>query len=182
MSKAIYFGLMVIIAIFDSFFKGASYYTIINIALRICILLPLILVIVNGSSRYATVWRKTLWVVLLADGLLPLYFPLGMIAFLIVHILNSYNFYQSIEVSSAQWISVVLPGLVTFVVALSLYFFVLFPSLDDVFRILVGVYLLPITLALSFSITNCVQNQTRWALLTSIGLFLFFFTDFQVHA
>ncbi|MEL6343023.1 MAG: lysoplasmalogenase family protein [Myxococcota bacterium] len=180
MINLIYFGLMVIIAIFDSLFKGESFYTIVNIALRVCIILPLIFCIVKGTSEYAKTLRKTLWVVIVADVLLPVYFPLGMVAFLVVHVLNIYNFSQYIEVNRGFEMSVIVPGIVALSVSLSLYLFVLFPSMDAVFRVLVGVYLFPITLAWSFSITNYVQNRTRWALITSTGMFLFFFTDFQV--
>lgn len=182
MINVVYFGLTLIIAIFDSFFKQAPYYTIVNVTLRICILLPLIFVIIKGQSKYANVLRKTLWLVVLADILLPVYFPAGMIVFLFVHLFNSYNFYQYIELSRKKILSIIIPGIITFGIALSLYFFVLFPSLEEMFQILVGVYLVPIALAWSFSITNSVQNQTRWTQLTSIGMFLFFFTDFQVAA
>lgn len=180
MITIVYFGLTLIIALVDSFFKSSSFYLVTNVILRICILFPLILVIVRGQSRYANVLRKTLWCVMLADALLPIYFPAGMAVFLVVQLLNCYNFYQHIEVSQEKLSSLLFPGIVAFATALSLYFFVLLPSLEPLFKILVGVFLFPLSLAWSLSLTNYIQHKTKWALLTSIGMSLFFFTDFQV--
>lgn len=182
LAQVLYFGLALAIGINDTYFKNAPHYTATDILLRVLILLPLIFVIVQGKSKYANVLRKTLCLVMLADVLLPLAFPAGMVVFLIVHIFNSYNFSQYIEFSKEKLLSILIPLLVTYGVALSLYFFFLFPKEGKLYEILTGVYLIPVTLAWSFSITNRVQNKTTWALLTSIGMFLFFLTDFQVAA
>ena len=70
--------------------------------------------------------------------------------------------------------------LFAFALAIFLYVRFLYPAMDPLFRVLVGVYLVPIALALSLSITSWAQRRTRWSLLASAGMFLFFCTDFQV--
>ena len=180
MISLVYFGLALVIAVIDTLFKQAPFYTATNIALRVVIILPLILVIVRGRSKYADLLRTTLWITIVADSLLPVVFPAGMIAFLIVHILNSYNFYRCVDFTRARLASIIVPALVTYGVALALYIFALLPELDEVFKILVGVYLVPIALAWSLSITNYLQNRARWARAATIGMLLFFLTDFQV--
>ena len=176
----IYFGLMLIIGINDTFFKNAPHYTITNILLRISILLPLIFLIVQKNSKYAKVLYITLWIVLLADTLLPVIFPLGMGIFLIAHLFNTYNFSQYIDFCKEKLLSILLPALLAYGVALGLYFYFLFPHESVFFKILTAVYLLVITLAWSFSMTNYVQHKLRWAFMASLGMFLFFYTDFQV--
>ncbi len=180
MFSLVYFGLTLIIAVFDTLYKQAPYYTMTNVALRVVILLPLILVIVKGRSRYADLLRRTLWVTIIADSLLPVVFPAGMVAFLIVHLLNSGNFYRHVEFARARLPSIIVPALIAYGVALALYVFALLPELDEVFTVLVGVYLIPIALAWSLSITNYLQRRTRWARMASLGMLLFFLTDFQV--
>ncbi len=180
MSSLVYFGLTLIIAVVDTLFKQEPWYTVTNIALRIVIILPLIFAVIKGRSQYADLLRRTLWVVIIADSLLPVVFPAGMIAFLIVHILNSYNFYQHVELARARLASVIVPAVIAFGVALALYVFTLLPALDELFSVLVGVYLVPIALAWSLSITSYVQSRTRWARAASLGMLLFFLTDYQV--
>ncbi|MCA9636985.1 MAG: hypothetical protein KC420_13245 [Myxococcales bacterium] len=180
MPYLLYLGVALLIAGVDSFFKGAPSYTPINIALRVLVLLPLLFAIARGTSTYARLLRRTLWGVMVADVLLPLYFPAGMAAFLVVHLLNAHNFYRHVELRRDRVGSVVVPALFAFALAIFLYVRFLYPAMDPLFRVLVGVYLVPIALALSLSITSWAQRRTRWSLLASAGMFLFFCTDFQV--
>ncbi|MBK03145.1 MAG: hypothetical protein CL920_33170 [Deltaproteobacteria bacterium] len=176
----VYFGLALIIAINDTFFKQAPHYTIADIILRISILLPLIFFVVQGKSKYAKVLYITLWIVLLADTLLPVSLPLGMGVFLVAHLFNSYNFSQYIDFCKEKLLSILLPALFAYGVALGLYFYFLFSHENLLFKIFTAIYLVVITLAWSFSMTNYVQSKAKWALMASIGMFLFFCTDFQV--
>jgi hypothetical protein len=178
--SVIYFGLALIIAINDTFFISAPHYTVIDVILRISILLPLLFAIVQKNSKYAKVLYITLWIVLLADATLPIFFPLGMGIFLIAHLFNIYNFSQYIEFCKEKLLSILLPALLAYGVAFGLYFYFLFPNESLLFQIFTAVYLLVITLAWSFSMTDYVQNRIRWALMASLGMFLFFCTDFQV--
>lgn len=176
----IYFGLALIIAINDTFFRNAPHYTLVDVILRISILLPLIFIVVKRNSNYARVLYITLWIVLVADTLLPITFPLGMAVFLIAHMFNCYNFSQYIRFCKEKLPSILLPALFAYAVAFGLYFYFLFPNENLLFKIFTAIYLVVITLAWSFSMTNYVQNKTRWALIASLGMFLFFCTDFQV--
>ena len=180
MPYLLYLGVTLLIAGVDSFVKGAPSYTPINIALRVLVLLPLLFAIARGTSTYARLLRRTLWGVMVADVLLPLHFPAGMGAFLVVHLLNVHNFYRHVEVQRGRVGSLVVPALFAFPLAIYLYVRFLYPAMDPVFRVLVGVYLVPIALALSLSITSWAQRRARWSLLAAVGMFLFFWTDFQV--
>lgn len=179
-ATALYLGLTLIIAAVDSYLREESFYTGVNIALRVAVLLPLLFAITQGKSRYAVLLRKTLWIVMLADTLLPVYFPAGMAAFLGVHALNVRNFAQFVNIRQDTLRSVVAPGIVAFGTAIALYLLVLYPSLDDTFKILVGLYIAPIASAWSLSITSHIQTKTRWTRTACIGMSLFFLTDFQV--
>ncbi len=176
----VYFGLALIIAINDTFFIGAPHYTIIDVILRISILLPLIFVVVQRNSKYAKVLYITLWIILLADTMLPIVFPVGMGIFLVAHLFNSYNFSQYIDFCKEKLFSILLPAIFAYGVAFGLYFYFLFPHENTLFKIFTAIYLLVITLAWSFSMTDYVQNKARWSFMASLGMFLFFCTDFQV--
>jgi hypothetical protein len=103
-----------------------------------------------------------------------------MAAFLVVHLLNAYNFSRHVELRRERIASVVVPALLAFGLAIFLYVRFLYPAMDPLFRVLVGAYLVPIALALALSITSWAQRRTRRSLLASAGMFLFFCTDFQV--
>lgn len=180
MPYLLYLCVILLIAGVDSFFKGSPAYTPVNVALRVLVLLPLLLAIARGTSTYARLLRRTLWVVMAADVLLPLFFPAGMAAFLVVHLLNAHNFYRHVELRRGRIGSVVVPALFAFGLAVFLYLRFLYPAMDPLFRALVGVYLVPIALALALSITSWAQRRTRRSLLASAGMLLFFSTDFQV--
>jgi hypothetical protein len=182
MPSLIYMGITLLIAAVDSFYRESAGYTVINIVLRVIVLLPLLSVIIRGTSGYARMLRRTLWLVMVADILLPLSFPAGMIAFLFVHIFNALNFYHHIEFRRGRIWSIVAPGAMAYGVSLLLYGYFLYTSMDDVYRVLVGLYLVPIALAWSLSITCGVQNRSRWSLVAAAGMSLFFCTDFQVAA
>lgn len=182
MSYLLYVGVTLLIAVVDSFYKDAPGYTLTNIALRVVVLLPLLSSITEGASQYARVLRRTLWLVMVADVLLPLYFPAGMVAFLVVHVLNVRNFWRYAEIRRGRTVSVVVPGVAAYGASVFLYCRFLYPSMDDVFRVMVGLYLVPIASALSLSVTVCVQKRARWSVLAGMGMFLFFCTDFQVAA
>lgn len=180
MLTVVYAVIVLVIALVDSALKGSAIYLPLNLALRVLVLLPLIFSIVQGKSTYARWMRATLWMVMVADILLPIFFPAGMMAFLIVHLLNAYNFLQHIEVRSARVGSLALPAVFAFGTALFLYKVFLFPTMDTFFRVLVAVYLVPIALALSLATTCAVQRRSRWAITAAAGMLLFFCTDFQV--
>ncbi|MEZ4381382.1 MAG: lysoplasmalogenase family protein [Nannocystaceae bacterium] len=180
MPHLLYVGVVVVIAWVDSFLKGEPSYTPINVALRVVVLLPLLLSIARGASTYARLLRRALWCVMIADVLLPLLFPAGMAAFLVVHVLNADNFYRHVELRRGRVASVVVPAVLAFALAVFLYVRFLYPAMDPLFRVLVGVYLVPIALALALSITSWAQRRERWTLLASLGMLLFFCTDFQV--
>ncbi len=182
MPTVLYVALTLVIAAFDSFFKDWGGYTAVNILLRVLVLLPLIFAVVKSIYRYARVLRRTLWVVMAADIRLPLFFPAGMGAFLVVHLLNAYNFSQSVDLRRDTLRSVVLPAVFALAVSLGLYGWFLYPSMDNLFRVLVGVYLVPIALAWGLSLSAWVQTRSRWSVLAGLGMFLFYCTDFQVAA
>jgi YhhN family len=180
MSALLYAVFTLLIATVDSVFRDAPAYTVTNIVLRIAVLLPLLFSIVGGASRYTRALRRTLWWVMVADVLLPLYFPAGMIVFLFVHVLNAHNFYQHVELKRERWRSVALPGLLVGALGVWLYLVFLFPTMENIFRVLVGLYLIPIALAWSLSITSALQSRAPWAVMATAGMSLFCFTDFQV--
>ena len=182
MPYLLYIGTTLLIAAVDSLYREAPAYTAVNILLRILVLLPLLLAIVQGTSRYARTLRRTLWLVMAADILLPLYFPAGMLVFLLVHVLNTANFAQYTALRRDRLASIVLPGILAYSVSILLYAFLLYPAMDDLFRILVGLYLVPIALAWALSITCWVQHRSRWSGLAAAGMLLFFFTDLPVAA
>lgn len=180
MFTVVYAVIVLVIAVVDSVLKGTAIYLPLNLALRVLVLLPLIFGIVQGTSTYARWMRPTLWTVMVADILLPLFFPAGMVAFLVVHLLNAYNFLQHIELRRERVGSLAVPAVVAFGAALFLYKVFLFPTMDAFFRVLVAIYLAPIALALSLATTCAVQLRSRWAITAAAGMFLFFCTDFQV--
>ena len=178
MSTLVYVVLTLLIAVVDSAYKDAPIYTLTNVVLRVAVLLPLLFSVLGGASRYAHALRRTLWWVMVADVLLPLFFPAGMLVFLFVHVLNARNFAQHVTLKPSP--SVILPGLLVSALGLWLYAVFLFPTMEDIFRALVGLYLIPIALAWSLSITSALQRPARWSVMATSGMALFFFTDFQV--
>jgi hypothetical protein len=182
MPTLLYLATTLAIALVDSFLKESSAYTVVNVTLRVAILLPLLFSVAETSSRYGRRLRWTLWTILVADVLLPLYFPAGMGVFLIVHLLNAANFHQYVALRRDTLHTVVLPGVLTLALSLALYRFVLFPTMDGFFRVLVGIYLLPIALATSLAISSFLQGRAPWAGVAAAGMSLFYATDVQVAA
>ena len=182
MLELVYVLITAVVGLFDHFAREASFYTVVNVCLRVLVLLPLLFGVARGTSRYARLFRTTLWLVLLADVLLPLVFEAGMLTFLVVHLLNVVNFAKEVERRHSWLPGLVGPLLGTFALAVILYGTFLYPAMDGFFRVIVGVYLVPITLAWSLSITAWIQHRTAWSLQVAAGMSLFFLTDFQVAA
>ncbi|MFO0003253.1 MAG: lysoplasmalogenase family protein, partial [bacterium] len=162
-------ALTLVIALVDSTLKGTPAYTPLNIALRLLILLPLAFGVTVGASPYAGRLRRTFGLVAVADALLPVVFPAGMAAFLVVHLLNAHNFWQEVELRRGRWASVLLPAAGALGLALFLYVRFLFPTMDAFFRVVVAVYLVPIAAARGLAVTGWVLSRARGAARAAAG-------------